>query len=738
MSIKPFKGQHLMSKSEAEKSWAKLEVAIDEIYNKNASQLYFEEVYRTAYNMVLQKHGDMLYRGVTKSFQTHANKTFNEIYHTHDEELLDTILKCWIDHRTTIAMVKDILMYMDRTYIVHQKLTPVYDNGVNIFRETIIYNSEIKTRLQRLLLENISNERNGEIIDIPTMKGVLSMFMELGLDGEKVYEKEFEGMFLSSTRTFYREESLLFLSRNTCPDYIRKVDSRLGQESQRVVNYLSKTTEPKLKQILESELISAHAQSLVDMEGSGCFCMLRENKLGDLKAMYTLFSRVPVCLRYIQECVGEFVRRAGEGIIADQEKTKDQPVVFVQKVLDLKSKFDTIVHQCFQGDQKFLKVLKDSFESFMNRDNRTAAYLALYVDDLLKSGLRGVPESEAEERMDQIIVIFRHIHDKDVFESYYKSFLSKRLLSGKVTQDEMERTMLSKLKTECGYQFTSKLEGMFTDMRVSRTVMEAYLQHRQQLQRSTGGMECEVSVLTAGFWPSSPDPAIILPPEVVNSCCDPFTAFYLTQHSGRKLSWQLHLGNADLRANFTVGRRELCVSTYQMCILMLFNEADTLSLNEVRERTAIPETELRRHLLSLCTPKFRILTKLSKVKGITDDDSFTFNAAYTSKLRRVKIPLISSKEVTAGTSDSSTVDSFAAVPAGVEEDRRHLVEATIVRIMKARKTLSHNDLIGEALRQSSHRFAADAMYVKRRIESLIEREYLQRDKDDRRVYNYLA
>ena len=67
----------------------------------------------------------------------------------------------------------------------------------------------------------------------------------------------------------------------------------------------------------------------------------------------------------------------------------------------------------------------------MNRDNRTAAYLALYVDDLLKSGLRGVPESEAEERMDQIIVIFRHIHDKDVFESYYKSFLSKRLLSGK-------------------------------------------------------------------------------------------------------------------------------------------------------------------------------------------------------------------------------------------------------------------------------------------------------------------
>lgn len=40
--------------------------------------------------------------------------------------------------------------------------------------------------------------------------------------------------------------------------------------------------------------------------------------------------------------------------------------------------------------------------------------------------------------------------------------------------DEAERSLLVKLKTECGYQFTSKLESMFTDIKTSRDTMQDY------------------------------------------------------------------------------------------------------------------------------------------------------------------------------------------------------------------------------------------------------------------------
>jgi cullin 3 len=163
--------------------------------------------------------------------------------------------------------------------------------------------------------------------------------------------------------------------------------------------------------------------------------------------------------------------------------------------------------------------------------------------------------------------------------------------------------------------------------------------------------------------------------------------------------------------------------------------------------------ELRRHLISLCTPKHRILRKGSKGKGISSDsDVFSYNDEYTSKLKRVKIPLVSMKEAVSSNSqdgdmgaDAPTEDSDGValgsgtgVPSQVEEERRHMVEASAVRIMKARKTMHHNDLIAEITKQLSVRFVPSPMFIKKRIESLIEREYLERAENDRRVYNYVA
>jgi hypothetical protein len=70
---------------------------------------------------------------------------------------------------------------------------------------------------------------------------------------------------------------------------------------------------------------------------------------------------------------------------------------------------------------------------------------------------------------------------------------------------------------------------------------------------------------------------------------------------------------------------------------------------------------------------------------------------------------------------SSRLDG--AVPVAVEEDRPHLVESTTVLIMKARKALNHNELIAEVTKQLSTCFNRAPQFIKKRIESLIEREY---------------
>lgn len=74
------------------------------------------------------------------------------------------------------------------------------------------------------------------------------------------------------------------------------------------------------------------------------------------------------------------------------------------------------------------------------------------------------------------------------------------------------------------------------------------------------------------------------------------------------------------------------------------------------------------------------------------------------------------------------------MPEPVEEDRRHQIEAAIVRIMKARRTLEHSNLVAEVTKQLASRFVPSPNTIKKRIESLIEREYLERTEGNRQVY----
>ena len=66
---------------------------------------------------------------------------------------------------------------------------------------------------------------------------------------------------------------------------------------------------------------------------------------------------------------------------------------------------------------------------------------------------------------------------------------------------------------ECGGGFTSKLEGMFKDMELSKDIVLAFKQHQQYLD-SSGGIDLTVNILTMGYWPTYPPCEVLLPSEV--------------------------------------------------------------------------------------------------------------------------------------------------------------------------------------------------------------------------------
>ena len=177
--------------------------------------------------------------------------------------------------------------------------------------------------------------------------------------------------------------------------------------------------------------------------------------------------------------VFEHVSGEGKALVTDPEKEKE-PGEYVEGLLRMKDKYGGIVDAAFDGDRQFVNALHLSFENFVNLNNRSAEYLSLYVDDKLRRGLKGAEEEEVEATLDRAIVLFRFLREKDVFQKYYQEHLSKRLLGGRTTSDDAERSLVVKLKTECGYQFTTKFEGMFNDIRTSRDSMKAFRTHLEE------------------------------------------------------------------------------------------------------------------------------------------------------------------------------------------------------------------------------------------------------------------
>ncbi|XP_037450943.1 cullin-3A-like, partial [Triticum dicoccoides] len=709
----------------AERTWKVLEHAIHEIYNHNASGLSFEELYRSAYNMVLHKYGEKLYNGLESTMTWRLKEISKSIEAAQGGLFLEELNAKWMDHNKALQMIRDILMYMDRTYVPTSHRTPVHELGLNLWRDHIIHYPMIHGRLLDTLLDLIHRERMGEVINRGLMRSITKMLMDLG---PAVYQDDFEKPFLEVSASFYSGESQEFIECCDCGNYLKKAERRLNEEMERVSHYLDAGSEAKITSVVEKEMIANHMHRLVHMENSGLVNMLIDDKYEDLGRMYTLFRRVPDGLSTIRDMMTSYLRETGKHLVTDPERLKD-PVEFVQCLLNEKDKHDKIINVAFGNDKTFQNALNSSFEFFINLNNRSPEFISLYVDDKLRKGLKGATEEDVEGILDKVMMLFRYLQEKDVFEKYYKQHLAKRLLSGKTVSDDAERSMIVKLKTECGYQFTSKLEGMFTDMKTSQDTMQDF--YAKKSEELGDGPTLDVHILTTGSWPTQPSPPCSLPPEIL-AVCEKFRGYYLGTHSGRRLTWQTNMGTADIKATFGKSQKhELNVSTYQMCVLMLFNTSDGLTYKDIEQATEIPSTDLKRCLQSLaCVKGKNVLRKEPMSKDISEDDTFYFNDKFTSKLVKVKIGTV----VAAKESEPEKQETRQRV----EEDRKPQIEAAIVRIMKSRRVLDHNSIVSEVTKQLQARFLPNPVIIKKRIESLIEREFLERDKADRKLYRYLA
>ncbi|KAK7207098.1 Cullin family-domain-containing protein [Myxozyma melibiosi] len=703
-------------------TWLALNSALDNVFHDQPISDSFEALYRGVENLCRVDKSRSLWENLKMRMTNHIAFDFVKqslepaVKSSDSADMVKLVVDKWLKWTAQLKIVQNMFFYLDRSYLLSSPNDlSIIETGYSLFRKHIIIDGEIGEPFFASLMSYFELHRSHKLEDTKLIALAIDMIFKLD-----VYLANFHVRFLHSTRAHYHDLSEANIESMPIPDYLKLTMSALDFESDQATTFsFQSTTRVDTVAVVKEEMIKSKVDIIISR---GFDDLVDAEDTQSLEYMYQLFTQVKES-KALLTAFGEYTKREGLKLVMDPAKD----AIMVASLLAFKAKLDRILAASFAKDDDFSNAMREGFADFINkRQSVPAEMIAKYVDELLRAGNKQMDDKELETRMWGVLILFRFIEGKDVFEAFYKRDLAKRLLLNRSASDDAERNMLTLLKDECGTSFTQKLEGMFRDTEISRDFMASFKNSKYSTAKETG-IDLYVNALSQAFWPYYPDTTLVLPPEM-NTALESFQQFYFSKQTGRKISWRHVLGHCVVKAQFPKGKKELSMSLFQTVVLLLFNDVDdgkSLTYEQIKTATDLDDKNLTRTLQSLACGKVRVLSKEPRGKNVNPGDKFAVNLKFEDKAYRLRINQVQLKE---------TPEENKEVHEMVKRDREYEIQGVIVRIMKTKKTVKHVELIRQTIEMTKERGTLDLSDIKKNIEKLINKDYMERQGADTYVY----
>lgn len=678
------------------------------------------------------------------------------------ELFLEFYVRKWKRFTIGAGYMNNVFDYMNRYWVQKERSDgrrDIFDvNTLALLQWKYHMFNNNADRIMNEVLDLIERQRNNEIVDTNVISVAVRSMVDLGIDTNDlkktnmlVYTKHFEMDFMSRTAEYYRRESENFLSLHNVVDYMMKCESRLSEEISRSNNYLEERSKRHLLEVLHVVLIRDHANEMYDQ----FLKLLEQNEIDHILRMYKLLSKVPSTLQPLADSLEshikveaakaiEELKSSTESANAQQQEEKSKkssqglisPKVYIHTLIQVYMKFNDVVFNAFKKDPLFIKALDSACRHFVNINviatptpksaSKTPELLAKYADSFLKATSK---EADiANMTADNMALMLKYIDNKDVFENNYRRLLAKRLINGNTKSDELEEGMLQRLQEGNSMEFTSKISKMFQDM---KSLEDLKMNIREILGDGAVVNDFTPLILAQSMWPFHhiEDYKLKVAPELQDTI-RAVEEEYTSKHNGRELQWLWNHGKSEIKANLSRKGKPpfiFTVTNVQLMIILAFNKKTTYSYAELHDIVGVSKHVFDAHLTPLV--KFKLLDQLPPTPLAFSSPETTFTIVNEYKSKKLKVNFVSTIK-----SEQKQEDEDANKE--IDESRKNYLTASIVRIMKARKTMKHNELVNEVLLQAQSRFKAKLIDLKRAIEYLLEKEYIARCEGD--SYEYLA
>ena len=629
--------------------------------------------------------GEDLYKNLKKYLKGHLEQLYENSQNHVDEALLTYYIREWDRYTTAAKYINHLFRYLNRHWVrreIDEGKKDVYDvYTLHLVEWREVFFTKVHEKVMVAVLKIVKKQRDGETIEQAQIKSIVNSFVSLGLDETDstkstldVYRFHFEKPFIAATTKYYDEESAQFIAQNSVVEYMKKAEARLDEEKDRVGLYLHQDIMGPLMKACLHTLVTNHSTLLRDEFQ----VLLDTDRKDDLARMYRLLSRIIDGLEPLRTKFEAHVRKSGlaavEKVAVDGDNM--EPKTYVDALLEVHQQYQQLVDDAFGGESEFVRSLDNACKEFVNRNKvcktgstRSPELLAKYTDTLLKKSGKSAEEADLENSLIQVMTIFKYIEDKDVFQKFYSRMLAKRLVHSSSASEDAETSMIGKLKEACGFEYTNKLQRMFQDIQISADLNTNYKTWQAEVllaDELKKAVDPQYHILGTGFWPLQAPNTNFIPPADIVTTYSRFQKFYFDKHNGRKLTWLWQLCKGEIKANYIKNAKipyTFQVSTYQMAILLLFNDADVVSYEEAQTGTALSPDWLDPSLAVFVKAKVLI----PEPENGKPEPGTSYSLNYNFKNKKVKVNL----NITVKSEAKQEVEDTQKT---IEEDRKLLMQ----------------------------------------------------------------
>uniref|UniRef100_A0A8C2WKC8 Cullin 2 n=1 Tax=Cyclopterus lumpus TaxID=8103 RepID=A0A8C2WKC8_CYCLU len=554
--------------------------------------------------------GERLYTETKVFLENHVRQLYKKVLDS-EEKVLVMYHRYWDEYSKGADYMDCLYRYLNTQFIKKNKLTeadlqygyggvdmnePLMEIGelaLDMWRKLMI--EPLQGVLIRMLLNEIKNDRCGENPNQKVIHGVINSFVHVEQYKKKFplkfYQEIFEGPFLTKTGEYYKQEASNLLQESNCSQYMEKVLGRLKDEEMRCRKYLHPSSYSKVIHECQQRMVADHLQFL----HGECQSIIRQEKREDMANMYTLLRAVSSGLPHmIQELQ---VHIHNEGIRGTSNLSQENmPTLFVESVLEVHSKFVQLINTVLNGDQHFMsaldKVIKPLTSVVNFREPKSS--LAKYCDNLLKKSAKGMTENEVEDKLTSFITVFKYIDDKDIFQKVTRVPLLLQWLF------RPRNAMINKLKVNVK-TFLS-LVSFRSNTPTSNNKFNNFIKTQETVVDL--GISFQIYVLQPGPSHTSPSSTFAIPQELEKSV-QMFELFYNQHFTGSVVlaAIQPRLSTGEVKMNYLSKPYVAMVTTYQMAVLLAFNNSLTVTYKELQDGTQMNEKELQKTIKSLLDVK---------------------------------------------------------------------------------------------------------------------------------------